>query len=171
MLMRDTTLPIRSFRLNCGISPGCDPYDINRLLSVVVKRGIQNLILDFSQSDHSFRNKLSPTVFSVFNCRNLVVLKLKRLVVYHDLPQFDLPLLKTLHLDSVYFFGDFFIKFVKGCTILEEFQTTDFLFRNDGSSEGISFPNLVWANISPVCWNNITFAWICNAKFMRVELV
>jgi hypothetical protein len=168
--MRDTTLPLRSFCLKCGISPGCDPYDINRLLRhVAVKRGIQNLILDFSQSDHSFRNKLSPTVFSVFNCRNLVVLKLKRLVVY-DLPQFDLPLLKILHFDFVFFLGDFFIKFVKGCTVLEELQSTNFLFRNHGS-EGVSFPNLVRVNISTVCWNNIPFAWICNAKFMRVELV
>jgi hypothetical protein len=170
MLMRDTTLPIRSFRLNCGISPGCDPYDINRLLSVVVKRGIQNLILDLSHTNHSFLIKLSPTVFSVFNCRNLVVLKLKRLIVY-DLPQFDLPLLKTLHFDFVFFLVDFFIKFVKGCTILEELQITDFLFRNDGSSEGISLPNLVRANISSVSWNNIPFAWVCNAKFMSVELV
>jgi hypothetical protein len=99
-----------------------------------------------------------------------VVLKLKRLVVY-DLPQFDLPLLKTLHFDFVFFLVDFFIKFVKGCTILEELQITDFLFRNDGSSEGISLPNLVRANISSVSWNNIPFAWVCNAKFMSVELV
>lgn len=45
MLMRDASLPIRSFRLKCGFIQICDPYDINRFISVAVKRGIDNLTL------------------------------------------------------------------------------------------------------------------------------
>ncbi|RHN53762.1 putative FBD domain, leucine-rich repeat domain, L domain-containing protein [Medicago truncatula] len=93
MLMRDASLPIRSFLQRC------DPYDINRFISVAVKRGIDNLTLDLSGTDDDFQIRLDPIISTVFNCRNLVVLKLKSLKMY-ICPQLDFPLLKTLHLDK-----------------------------------------------------------------------
>jgi hypothetical protein len=61
-----------------------------------------------------------------------------------------------IFLNSIFPYSKLFIS-NKGCTILEELQITDFLFRNDGSSEGISFPNLVSANISSVSLVGIIF--------------
>ncbi|KEH22195.1 F-box/RNI/FBD-like domain protein [Medicago truncatula] len=175
MLTRDPTLPIRMFHLKCGTSPGCDPHDINRFVPVAVKKGIENLILDFTGTSHDFLIRLGPTFSSVFNCgRNLVVLKLKFAIV-NVVAQFDFPLLKTLHLAYVYFFGDHtsdFNKLFVGCPILEDLQISNvqFLLSNrcdGGEFKGLS--NLVRADISNRCWN-MPFSWICNAKFLRVIL-
>jgi hypothetical protein len=106
MLTRDPTLPIRLFHLKYGTSPGCDPHDINQFVPVAVNKGIENLILDFTGADYDFLIGLGPTLSSIFNCKNLVVLKLKRLLLNVD-PQFDFPLLKTLHLDNIYHLGDY----------------------------------------------------------------
>ncbi|AES94287.1 F-box/RNI/FBD-like domain protein [Medicago truncatula] len=124
MLMRDASLPIRSFLQRC------DPYDINRFISVAVKRGIDNLTLDLSGTDDDFQIRLDPIISTVFNCRNLVVLKLKSLKMY-ICPQLDFPLLKTLHLDKVYFYafsGSRFNKLIEACPILEQLQVTDLQF-------------------------------------------
>jgi len=169
MLTRDPTLPIRLFHLKCGTSSGCDPHDINQFIPVAVKKGVENLILDFTSSDEDFLIRLGPTISSVFNCgRNLVFLKLKYVIVNVG-AQFDFPLLKTLHLDSVFFVGRDCNKLIEGCPILEEFQAIDIGFPNDEIEfKGLS--NLVRADISNVGWN-IPFSWFCNAKFLRVRLV
>jgi hypothetical protein len=127
MLMRDTSLPIRSFRLKCGFVQGCDPYDINRFICAAVKRGINNLTLDLSGTNDDFQIRLDPIISTIFNCRNLVVLKLKSLRVYFC-PRFDFPLLKILHLDSVYFFGFHegdFDKLIEACPVVEQLKVTD----------------------------------------------
>lgn len=171
MLTRDPTLPIRMFHLKCGTSPGCDPHDINRFVPVAVKKGIENLILDFTSAGHDFLIRLSPTLSSVFNCgRNLVVLKLKTIIV-RVLPQIDFPLLKTLHLEKVAILRDF-NKLIEGCPILEELEIPFLIcrFSKDGIGEFKHLPNLVRANISKFVPKSIQFAWICNAKFLRLEL-
>ncbi|KEH22172.1 F-box/RNI superfamily protein, putative [Medicago truncatula] len=61
MLIRDPTLPIRLFHLKCGTSPGCYPHDINRFVPVAVKKGIENLILDFTGASHDFLIRLGLT--------------------------------------------------------------------------------------------------------------
>ncbi|CAJ2669809.1 unnamed protein product [Trifolium pratense] len=177
MLTRHTTLPIQSLRLKCGVSSGCNPYDINRIVRAALQRGIVNLILDFSYTDFDFQIGLSTTISSVFNCRNLVVLKLTCLT-FTVVPQFNFPLLKTLHLDSVSFLGDQneeFYKFVELCPILEELQTTNMQFwvsnDCDNGKYNKCFSNLVRAKICNLTWSwNVPFAWICNAKFLHIEL-
>jgi hypothetical protein len=174
MLARDPTLPLRSFHLKCGASWGCDPLDINRFVRAAVQRGTQNFILDLSKTGEAAlqnENKLGPTVSTIFNSRNLVVLKLKTLLV-SVLPQIDFPLLKTLHLETVVIRKDF-NKLIEGCPILEELEITSLLcgFSKDGIEEFKHLPNLVRANISEFVPQNIQFAWICNAKFLRLEVV
>ncbi|KEH22170.1 cyclin-like F-box protein [Medicago truncatula] len=154
MLTRDPTLPIRMFHLKCGTSPGCDPHDINRFVPVAVKKGIENLILDFTSAGHHFLIRLSPTLSSVFNCgRKLVVLKLKTIIV-------RVAILRD------------FNKLIEGCPILEELEIPSLLcrFSKDGIGEFKHLPNLVRANISKFVPKSIQFAWICNAKFLRLEL-
>ncbi|RHN45189.1 putative F-box domain, FBD domain, leucine-rich repeat domain, L domain-containing protein [Medicago truncatula] len=172
MLARDPTLPLRSFRLKCGASQGCDPQDINRFVRAAVQRGTQNFIMetDLVKTDREFLTELGSTVSTIFNSRNLVVLKLKTLLVT-DLPQINFPLLKTLHLKKVYILRDF-NKLIEGCPILEELEiTTSFLFRfsKDGIGE-FKHSNLVRVNISKFGPQNFPFAWICNAKILRLEL-
>jgi hypothetical protein len=173
MLARDPTLPLQSFRLKCGASRGCDPRDINRFVRAAVQRGTQNLILDLSKTGGALLtvNKLGPTVSAIFNSRNLVVLKLNTLLV-NVLPQIDFPLLKTLLLERVAILKDF-DKLIEGCPILEELEITYLLCMHlkDGIGEFKHLPNLVRANISEFVPQNIQFAWICNAKFLRLEVV
>jgi len=115
MLTRDTTLPIQSFRLKCDVSPECDPHDINRFIRVAVQQGLESLVLDLSNTYCNFQIRLGPTLESVFSCRNLVVLKLKALLIRDNVvPKFHFPLLKTVHLASIVFFGDF-NKLIEGC--------------------------------------------------------
>jgi hypothetical protein len=173
MLARDPTLPIQSFRLKCGASRGCDPRDINRFVRAAVQRGTQNFILDLSKTGGALltENKFGPTVSTIFNSRNFVVLKLKTLLV-NVLPQINFPLLKTLHLERVAILKDF-DKLIEGCPILEELEITSLLclFLKDGIVEFKHLPNLVTANISNFFPQSIQFAWICNTKFLRLELV
>jgi len=91
---------------------------------------IDNLSLDLYDTNDDFKIRLDPIISTVFNCRNLVVLKLKSLRVY-VCPQFNFPQLKTLHLDKVYFFGlssVHFKKLIEACPIVEQLQVTDLRF-------------------------------------------
>jgi hypothetical protein len=164
--MRDPTLPIQSFRLKCGTSPGCNLHDINQFIWAAVQRGIQNLILDLLGTDRPFSIRLSSTI-----SRNLVVLKLKNIVV-EVLPQVYFPLLKALHLKKVIFKRDL-NKLMEGCPILEELHLTSVVCMSLKISNGEFkyLPSLVTANIYKCIKWNISFAWICNAKFLRVQLV
>ena len=172
MLTRQT---IRSFHLKCGLSSRCDPHDINRFVPVAVQKGIESISLDFSFTDFYFQIRLDTTFSSVFNCRNLVVLKLKKLLL-NVVPQFYFPRLKTLHFDSVYPMGydnEGFNTLVERCPALEELETIDVRFRVPTDCDGGEFKcfsNLVRANISNYNWN-IPFSWIRNAKFLHIELV
>ncbi|KEH22193.1 F-box/RNI superfamily protein, putative [Medicago truncatula] len=128
MLTRQT---IRSFHLKCGLSSRCDPHDINRFVPVAVEKGIESISLDFSFTDFHFQIRLDTTFSSVFNCKNLVVLKLKKLLL-NVVPQFHFPRLKTLHFDSVYPMGDDnegFNTLVERCPVLQELETIDVRFR------------------------------------------
>lgn len=87
-LLRDITLPIRSFHLNRSKRYGIETQDINRFVHAIAQRGIENLNLELSGSITLPR--------SVFSCRTLVVLHLQWITV-KDLSQLvvDFPLLKT----------------------------------------------------------------------------
>lgn len=116
MLMREVTIPIRSFRFKC-----CSRlYDINRFLNAALERRIENLELTmkFWPRDH-LKNKLSPSIFS---CKTLTLLKLKS-VNLNNLPsQIDIPLLQTLHLECVMFMC---YEEISKFPVLEELQTNE----------------------------------------------
>lgn len=65
-----------------------------------------------------------------------------------DVPQFHFPLLKTLHLNNIVFFGDF-NKLLKGCPIPEDLQITDLLLASTNKSNGEFkiLSNFVKANV------------------------
>jgi hypothetical protein len=167
MLLRNITLPIRSFRLKCGSSYyDFNRHDVNRFIHAVVQRGIQNLNIHMLTSlIDGF--KLPQCVFT---CNSLTVLKLKGLTI--DFSKVNFPLLKTLHLKNIYFYvlnPRLLERFLHGCPVLEDLQMQDvYLFEKEcGEFNGLL--KLVKANIGVPF--NFTFAWVRNAKFICAELV
>jgi len=163
MLARDPTLPIRSFRLKSrGISSGFNPHDVDRFINAAMQRGIQNLNLDIGFF------KLPTCVFS---CINLTVLKLRALKI-QDLPDVNFPLLKTLHLDSIFFPPSgaqchrCLKRLLSGCPILEDLHATSLLLVGFPDEEFNGLHQLVRANI-----HSIPMAWVRNAKFLSTKLV
>lgn len=114
------------------------------------RRGFESLVLDLSNNSCNFRRTLGPTLETVFNCRNLVVLKLKAILIREDVvPQFHFPLLKTLHLNNIVFFGHF-NKLIEGCPVVDDLQITDLLLgsTNEGNGEFKRLSDLVKVNVS-----------------------
>ncbi|KAI5424671.1 F-box protein At4g09920 isoform X2 [Lathyrus oleraceus] len=108
--------PIRGFHLNC-----CHPelllFDYDQWIEAAKLRGVQDLQLQLSvfpfktayeMSKWESRTKSMEDKFisvapnNIFSCRTLVILKLERLCVAGNILSVHLPLLKTLHLKSVY---------------------------------------------------------------------
>ncbi|XP_045793822.1 F-box/FBD/LRR-repeat protein At4g26340-like [Trifolium pratense] len=164
MLMRNITLPIRSFLLKCGNSSDFNRHDVNRFIQAVVQRGIQNLNLHmFTATSHCF--KLPQCVL---NCNSLTVLKLKWLRIQH-FSKVNFPLLKTLHLEDIRFFlrhPIYLQKFLHGCPVLEDLQIQDILLFDYECGEFNGLLKLVKANIFNSTMWNIPFSWVCNAKFL-----
>jgi hypothetical protein len=111
----DKASPIQSFRLKHGFSP----VDIIRR---VAECGLQNLNLEITYDMDN-----CSSVFFLFSCSNLTVLKLKRLslkvVDYLDI---NLPLLKTLHLEKLTIFGPGSLKrLLYMCPNLEDLLLND----------------------------------------------
>ncbi|TKY59025.1 F-box/FBD/LRR-repeat protein [Spatholobus suberectus] len=163
-LSRRIDLPLRTFRLKCGHTSPCDPYDINRFVYAAVQRGLRHLHLEMS---HTFRIKLPPCVLT---CTTLTVLKLKYLILDDDLSDVVFPSLETLHLDWVTFPDHgYLMKLIYACPILEDLKTKDLVVRNGHVWEGEleSLPKLLRADISNL---DSPFNMLRNAYFLRAEL-
>jgi hypothetical protein len=167
--LRDITLPIHSFILNCWQS---DPHDINRFVyDAVQRRGIENL--------HIKMFARVPLIVklpsSIFNCKTLVVLHLRRVIV-KDLSQVivDLPRLKTLHLSSVHFQTyEYLPKFLSRCPILEELDVKNIILISRRKELVLEenfqyFLNLISTNISNDIYT--LFPLCCKAEILHAEL-
>ncbi|KAL6554054.1 hypothetical protein OROMI_019727 [Orobanche minor] len=151
MLSRDNTLPIRSFRLKyCFIYD--QPNDITQLIIAAIQRRTETL--ELSMHFHALDMKLASNIFT---CTTLTVVKLKHLTILEQIPQINntISLLKTLHLDSVYFNTHTqLIDFLLSFPILEELQTNnvnvyplrEFVPKKADSIKCL--PNLVTAKLS-----------------------
>jgi len=89
---RDQNLPILSFNLKCHHKT-YRKNDIPNIVSAALNRGLENLTVDFCNSNF-------PSL--VLNTKTLTFLKLKSVTILRD-PAVDLPSLKVLHLESVTF--------------------------------------------------------------------
>ncbi|XP_045797859.1 FBD-associated F-box protein At4g10400-like [Trifolium pratense] len=165
MLLRNITLPIRSFRLKCGNTSDFNPHDVNRFIEAVVQRGIQNLNLEMLCYRSGF--KLPQCVLT---CNSLTVLKLKRLTIQH-FSKVNFPLLKTLHLNRIRFFSlhpSFLKRFLCGCPVLEDLHIQYVLLLDYECGEFNGLLKLVKANIINSTYSNwnFLFSWVRNAKFL-----
>ncbi|XP_045820589.1 putative FBD-associated F-box protein At3g50710 [Trifolium pratense] len=170
MAMRDNTLPILSFHLNCCYRFYSDK-DFYNLLYAAITRGVQNLSIDLP---HCSIMTTLPTFLLTTN--TLSVLKLKRVKVTLEPCQYfpsNYQHLKVLHLESVGFtYYQDIMKLLSGCPILEELEAKDLIvytlckeFPTDTDVPSLS--NLVRANISDV---HIQFDWIHNIHHLRTQL-
>ncbi|KAJ1382089.1 Leucine-rich repeat domain superfamily [Sesbania bispinosa] len=111
-----------------------------------------------------------PTLnFDDKSCRTLVVLKLKGLHV-GDVSSFDLPLLKTLDLNSVCFLEpQHFMELLWGCPILEDLKVEDIYFKGSRcKGQFKTLTKLVRAHISEIQDFIIPLEAICNAEFLHI---
>ncbi|GAU28181.1 hypothetical protein TSUD_313400 [Trifolium subterraneum] len=153
---RDNTQPIISFHLNCGR---------HGFYNAATTQGVQNISIPLPIDVMTL-----PTF--VLTTKTLSVLKLKRvkLTLIKDLVV-DLPSLKLLHLESVYFtYNQYIIKLLSGCPILEEFEAKDLIVKYPlipTRSDALSLSNLVRANISssPI----IKLDWLPNVHHLRIQ--
>ncbi|CAK8568328.1 unnamed protein product [Lathyrus sativus] len=159
MNMRDYSLPILSFHLICH-SLSYD--DFHRFAFDAIMNEVENLIIDFRL----------PTILPPLVLTNvdLSVLKLKR-VTLNNVPYVKLPFLKVLHLESVTFtYNEYLKPLLRGCPLLEELETKDLRVENPAimSRTGIStIDNLIRANISDYL---IDFDWLHNVEHLHLHL-
>jgi hypothetical protein len=173
--LRDITLPLRSFHLNCSKAPGIQPQDINRFVHAAAQRGIENLNLEMSG--------MITLPRSVFSCRTLVVLHLKWITVKDLSPLVvDFPLLKKLHLSGVLLeCAEYMIQLLSGCPILEELQAERLIVKNKEWLVSLIFvrekfpslPKLITANITKSTRSlTLLLTLLCReSQLLRAELV
>jgi hypothetical protein len=173
-LVRDITLPLRSFHLKCS-NASIQPQDINGFVHAAAKRGIENLNLEMPG--------MVTLPRSIVHCKTLVVLHLKGLNISHGV--LDFPLLKTLHLSSVLFQRfEYLVEILSGCPILEELQAEDLSVDNvewfsiqESSVIAKKFlrllPNLIRASItkSPSKLTKLVTMLFTGAQVLRAEFV
>jgi hypothetical protein len=109
MLSKDRQLqPIKAFHLRCHSARLL--FNHNDWVEAAKQRGVEDLQLSMFKFETALRELIQNSVMrflkisssSIFSCRTLVILKLKRLRVMGNILSFDLPSLKTLHLKGVY---------------------------------------------------------------------
>ncbi|XP_024641770.1 putative FBD-associated F-box protein At5g53635 [Medicago truncatula] len=145
---RATNQPLKMFRLKCRFKDHNQkgPFNVTEWLEASKQRSIEEVHLTL------YYHTLKPSIF-IF--QTLVVLKLERLNVGADTSCVDLPSLKTLTLEYVYFenWNDY-INFLYACPILEDLHAQYInTFSYNVPEEGfksLALPKLVRASISEV---------------------
>lgn len=168
--------PIRGFHLNC-----CHPelllFDYDQWIEAAKLRGVQDLQLQLSvfpfktaykMSKWESRTKSMEDKFisvapnNIFSCRTLVILKLERLCVAGNILSVHLPLLKTLHLKSVYLQNsDNLKKLISKSLVLED------LYVMVGYKERASIP---LARVDKGPFHVLFKAVYHNLQFLRVQI-
>ncbi|XP_058753075.1 F-box/FBD/LRR-repeat protein At5g56420-like [Vicia villosa] len=162
---RSAHKPIKRFLLRCDGNSICEPKesDIVTWLTAAAERGMEHLDVHIS-SNQNFN--------CVFSFKNLVVLKLRAIHITTILPV-DLPLLRTLHLNGVYFLEHWFLlEILNGCPILEDFEAKNIFVRNSANEYEAEFKRLtklVKADISNLSVYNVPLEGFSNVEFLRLE--
>jgi hypothetical protein len=125
-------------------------FNVPDWIEAAKERGVEDIFLSLNFTNFLWmENELITLTNILFNFPNLVVLKLNRLIVSAQILSFNLPSLKTLHLNFVYFVNPMDLKrCLSGRPILEELLTIDISKVTEGGFE-TSLSNLDRATISP----------------------
>ncbi|KAK2414078.1 FBD-associated F-box protein [Trifolium repens] len=154
---------IKSFRLRCQDN-SITASDVVMWLIDAAERGIQYLDVHLPDTPNFH--------CCVFSFRNLVVLKLKG-IHFSIFVSAHFPLLRTLHLNKVYFFEhDGIVEILNACPILEHLEVKNisigyWSYEYDGECR--SLPNLVRADISGLSAYDVHLEAFYNVKFLRMK--
>ena len=96
LILRNNKDSIKKFRIKCESDNCCSLFHVNTWVSTVIKRKVEHLELCVPFPD----DELPLTLPS---CTTLVTLKLLGLSIVSDLSCVQLPSLKLLHFEDVYF--------------------------------------------------------------------
>ncbi|MCH87244.1 F-box/LRR-repeat protein [Trifolium medium] len=167
IFIRSEHQPIKSFRLRCDDNVIYQKVAMT-WLTEAAEKGMEYLDV------HLCDMKIHNCVLSVFSFRNLVVIKLKDVRVNVYSSAVDLPLLRILHLNKVYFVVTLdFLKVLDGCPILEDFKAKNMyiLFSTnvyyDEEFKGLT--NLVRADIDRLSDFDVPLRAFHNVEFLRLE--
>lgn len=166
---RATNQPLKMFRLKCRFKDHNQkgPFNVTEWLEASKQRSIEEVHLTL------YYHTLKPSIF-IF--QTLVVLKLERLNVGADTSCVDLPSLKTLTLEYVYFenWNDY-INFLYGCPILEDLQVEDISIRTltkhyENNVPDVGFKSLTLAKLvrASIDSKDAHFNGIDNVEFLRI---
>jgi hypothetical protein len=155
---RNSYQPIKKLCLKIKQEPAI--YDIERWLIGAAEHKLEHLEIQLFYSP------------CIFRLRNLVVLKLIKVVVstfFHA----DFPSLKTLHLKDVDFHHRwFFFELLNNCPILEHFEANGISLGNFSSSPDRvhkCLPKLVRASFSNI--SNFPFQPFCSVQSLHLQEV
>ncbi|KEH43138.1 F-box/RNI/FBD-like domain protein [Medicago truncatula] len=163
-----TSQPIKAFLLNCCIKHRAQnsKFNVTKWLEVAKRRRVEEFHLTL------YYHNLKPIIFI---SQTLVVLKLKRLNVGNDTLCVDLPSLKTLYLQLVYFKNQKdYINFLSACPILEDFHAKSIYIHSEMNHDEYDAPKglksltlskLIRARISSM---DVLFNGINNVEFLRI---
>jgi len=150
--------------------------NVTKWINLVVQRKLNHLLLHL-HTDNNFLTKL-PT--SIFTCRTLVSLVLRRFHVKDfsfSANGIQLPSLKSLHLVSIKFSEvNGFVFLLAGCPILEDLEASDIHFQDTRDCltiqeyKNLSFPKLTRAHISAFLCNFPAKAFT-NSKSLSIDTI
>ncbi|KAI5430134.1 hypothetical protein KIW84_034636 [Lathyrus oleraceus] len=160
--------PIKSFRLRCHESHDSFTGEFSTMLLLMATAERRMEYIDIHMSDNW---KLNITCF-MFCFSNLVVLKLK-FVCLNLFISANLPSLKILHLNSVYFMEHgFILEILNACPILEDLEMKNIsngYWSDEYDEEVKKLNNLIRADVSNVSGYDIDLDVFSSVEFLRIE--
>lgn len=162
--------PIKSFCLRCHESHDSFRGEFSTMLLLMATAERRMEYIDIHMSDNW---KLNITCF-MFCFSNLVVLKLKFVCVNLFISA-NLPSLKILHLNSVYFMEHgFILEILNACPILEDLEMKNIsngYWSDEYDEEVKKLTNLIRADVSNVSVYDIDLDVFSSVEFLRIEEV
>ncbi|RHN70510.1 putative F-box domain, FBD domain, leucine-rich repeat domain, L domain-containing protein [Medicago truncatula] len=165
--LRDKKTDIYSFTFKLSHSSRFDQRQFDRILKFVMERGVKNL--KFNMTDKQRSINLPPRILS---CKTLQILTLGNLLI-KKFDKVDFPLVKTLHLDRVFFTPpQCFVKFIYGFPILEDLNTKSFLLSSPELFDDPAVKLNALLNLAKVriCYGmDDMMTLFCKAKILHLE--
>jgi len=163
---------IKTFILECGSKHSEDGFNVEGLITGEKRHHLENLQISCISLSISNVERWIQLTTSIFRFPKLVVLKLTYCHVVGNI-DFNLPLLKTLHLNDVHFTNnDEFNKLIYGCAILEDLIANIYYIEQVpdvtvSRREFETLSKLITADINPL---DLPFGAITNVQTLLLKV-
>ncbi|AES98834.1 putative F-box domain, FBD domain, leucine-rich repeat domain, L domain-containing protein [Medicago truncatula] len=164
---------IKTFILECSSKHWENGFHVQHLISGEKRHHVENLQISCISLSISNVERWIQLTTSIFIFPNLVVLKLTYCHVLGNI-DFNLPALKTLHLNDVHFKNNYeFNKLIYGCAILEDLIANIYYIgqvQDDTVSrrEFETLSKLITADINPL---DLPFGAITNVETLKLKVL